>query len=71
MKGITVRFADDLHAVISEEAEHVGINLTSYMREAALARALITRAQRGYYTGSEELDAAIRHYLSEGRKPKN
>lgn len=69
MKGITIRFADDLHAILQQEAAHAGTGLTAYIREAALARAFISRAQRGYHSGSEEMDAAVRKYLAEGRTP--
>jgi hypothetical protein len=39
MKVTTVRFGEDLWALLSEEAARAGVSVSQYVREAALARA--------------------------------
>lgn len=64
MKGITLRFGDDIHTLIKTEAAHQGIGVSAYIREAALARAIISRAQRGHYTQAETFNRAVRAFLT-------
>lgn len=65
MKGITVRFGDDVYEILKQEAELQGIGLTAYIRETIIARAMITRAHRGLYTENQRINEAIRAWLKE------
>lgn len=56
MKVTTVRFGDDLWRLLELEAELVGVSVSQYIREAALARAAAAAAARG--TAPFELLAA-------------
>jgi hypothetical protein len=63
MRGITVRFGDDMYELLKVEAGLSGVGLTAYIREAALARAVIGRAQRGHYEHNQELHEAVGRWL--------
>jgi hypothetical protein len=47
MKVTTVRFGGDLWALLADEAARVGVSVSQYVREAALARAAAAAAMRG------------------------
>lgn len=47
MKVTTVRFGSDLWELLEGEAERVGVSVSQYLREAALARATASAAARG------------------------
>jgi hypothetical protein len=47
MKVTTVRFGSDLWELLESEAERVGVSVSQYLREAALARAAAAAAARG------------------------
>jgi hypothetical protein len=47
MKVTTVRFGTDLWALLEEESSRVGVSVSQYIREAALARASAAAAARG------------------------
>ena len=47
MKVTTVRFGEDLWRLLEGEAERLGISVSQYIREAALARAAAAVATRG------------------------
>jgi hypothetical protein len=47
MKMTTVRFGSDLWGLLESEAERVGVSVSQYLREAALARATAAAAARG------------------------
>lgn len=47
MKVTTVRFGTDLWRLLEEEADRVGVSVSQYIREAALARAAAAAAARG------------------------
>ena len=47
MKVTTVRFGTDLWRFLEAEANHVGVSVSQYVREAALARAAAASAARG------------------------
>jgi len=47
MKVTTVRFGEDLWRLLDGEAERLGISVSQYIREAALARAAAGVAARG------------------------
>jgi hydroxymethylglutaryl-CoA reductase len=47
MKVTTVRFGVDLWGLLDAEAARVGVSVSQYIREAALARAAAAAAARG------------------------
>ena len=47
MKVTTVRFGDDLRRLLEHESAIVGVSVSQYVREAALARAAAAVAARG------------------------
>jgi hypothetical protein len=47
MRVTTVRFGSDLWALLDQEAARVGVSVSQYVREAALARAVAAAAARG------------------------
>ena len=47
MKTTTVRFGADLWRLLEHEAAGVGVSVSQYLREAALARAAAAAAARG------------------------
>jgi poly(3-hydroxybutyrate) depolymerase len=47
MKITTVRFGEDLWALLETEAARAGVSVSQYIREAALARAAAAAAARG------------------------
>lgn len=47
MKITTVRFGEDLWALLETEAARGGVSVSQYIREAALARAVAAAAARG------------------------
>lgn len=47
MKVTTLRFGPDLWALLEDEASRVGVSVSQYVREAALARAAAATALRG------------------------
>lgn len=47
MKVTTVRFGTDLWALLEREASLVGVSVSQYLREAALARATAAAVARG------------------------
>ena len=47
MKVTTVRFGTDLWRMLEEESTRVGVSVSQYIREAALARASAAAAARG------------------------
>jgi hypothetical protein len=47
MKVTTVRFGADLWALLEDEAARVGVSVSQYIREAALARAAAAATARG------------------------
>jgi mobilization protein NikA len=46
MKVTTVRFGEDLWALLESEAERAGVSVSQYIREAALARAAFAAGSR-------------------------
>jgi hypothetical protein len=46
MKATTVRFGPDLWALLEAEAARVGVSVSQYIREAALARAAFAAGAR-------------------------
>jgi hypothetical protein len=46
MKVTTVRFGEDLWALLADEAGHAGVSVSQYVREAALARAAFAAGAR-------------------------
>ena len=69
MKGITVRFGDSTYETIRAEAINEGIGMTAYIREAAFARAVIAKAQRGDLNHIHDpiLRRAVRQALDQDR----
>jgi hypothetical protein len=66
VKATTVRFGDDLWALLEAEAAANEMSVSQYVREAALARAAFSVGARG--GGAEEMLAAwTRAVLSERR----
>jgi hypothetical protein len=47
MKLTTLRIGEDLWALLATEAEHAGVSVAQYIREAALARAAASAGARG------------------------
>ncbi len=47
MRVSAVRFGDDLWQLLESEASRVGVSISQYVREAALARATAAAAARG------------------------
>ena len=47
MKATSVRFGSDLWEFLRYEAEHSGVSVSQYIREAALARAAAAASARG------------------------
>jgi hypothetical protein len=47
VKVTTVRFGQDLWSLLEREAEHAGVSVSQYVREAALARAAASAGTRG------------------------
>jgi hypothetical protein len=47
MKLTTLRIGEDLWALLAAEAEHAGVSVAQYIREAALARAAASAGARG------------------------
>ena len=45
-KPMSVRFSQGQHKLIAEEAAELGMTPSQYVRDAAFARALVSRAQR-------------------------
>jgi hypothetical protein len=46
MKVTTVRFSEELWALLESEAAHAGVSISHYVREAALARAAFAAGAR-------------------------
>jgi glutathione S-transferase len=64
MKVTTVRFGEDLWALLEAEADHAGVSVSQYIREAALARAaFLVGARAGV---ADELLAAWSRTLVSG-----
>jgi hypothetical protein len=51
MKATTVRFGDDLWALLADEASRAGVSVSQYVREAALARAAFAAGRRADLPG--------------------
>ncbi len=47
MRVSAVRMSDDLFRLLESEARRVGVSVSQYVREAALARAVAAAAKRG------------------------
>ncbi len=47
MRVSAVRMSDDLFRLLESEAHRVGVSVSQYVREAALARAVAAAARRG------------------------
>lgn len=47
MKLTTLRIGEDLWALLETEAQHAGVSVSQYIREAALARAAASAGARG------------------------
>ena len=47
MRVSAVRMSDDLFRLLESEARRVGVSVSQYVREAALARAVAAAARRG------------------------
>lgn len=60
MHKTTLRFPDDVWALVARESRRERVSVAQYIREAALARAYISITKRG---GSElaEFEQALRH----------
>jgi hypothetical protein len=69
MKVTTVRFGSDLWALLESEAERVGVSVSQYLREAALARATAAAAARGE-APFELLAGGIRELAADHPDPK-
>jgi len=68
MKVTTVRFGTDLWRLLEAEAESVGVSVSQYIREAALARAAAAAAARGQ-APYELLAGALRDVMRDERDP--
>jgi hypothetical protein len=68
MKVTTVRFGTDLWALLEGEAARVGVSVSQYIREAALARAAAAAAARGH-APYELLAGALREVRSDEPDP--
>jgi hypothetical protein len=51
MKATTVRFGEDLWALLADEAARSGVSVSQYIREAALARAAFAAGRRAELPG--------------------
>lgn len=65
MRGITVRFGNTLHQLITAEAKNEGVTPTAYIREAAISRMIIARARRGDFDNTEAVNTAVRAWLAQ------
>ena len=51
MKVTTIRVGEDLWALLESEAQHAGVSVSQYIREAALARAAFAAGTRAELPG--------------------
>lgn len=70
MKGLTIRFGDLTYGLLQDEARREGINLTAFIREAALARAYVNKARRGALDGNDELMECVGKLLEAERQDR-
>lgn len=54
MRSVHFRLSDSMYARVQEEAEHEGVSIAHFAREAAIARAAIYAARRGMRWGDPE-----------------
>ena len=57
---MTIRFSPSIHAMVRTEAEHEGVSMAEFVREAAFARAVWRKLQREGYHDLENVDEIVR-----------
>ncbi len=68
MKLTTLRIGEDLWSLLETEAERVGVSVSQYIREAALARAAAAAGARGE-APFEQIVASAREVASSSATP--
>lgn len=82
MRSIHFRVSDGMYILIRQGSEDVGASIAHFCREAAIARAVLWEARRGYNTTDPEIwneimervreveahDARLRAALARGRR---
>jgi uncharacterized protein (DUF1778 family) len=59
MRSIHFRVSDDMYILVQKGAEDVGASVAHFCREAAIARAVIWEARRGYDWTDHEIWAQV------------